>query len=345
MGEWMPESQTIICARNLTVGYAGRKGKDHSVLAQMDIDIRAGEFVCLVGPNGCGKSTLLRTLAGLQDALAGTIELDGAAIKQMPLRERAQHLALVLTRFAGVHGMTGFDSVALGRTPHTGWLDSLNPQDQNAILKAMQETDTIHLQRRSVDALSDGERQRLAVARALAQEAQLLMMDEPTAFLDLPHRVGLMGLLRGLCRNQNKAVVLSTHDLDLAMRFADRLIVMDGKGNWFQGLPETMALDGVLGQVFSTEQVVFDLANGSFRLEEPGCSPVRCEGGGIAGVWTRRALRRRGWVIEEVNYPQIAVVEEEGKTCWMVTRSAQDERMAFHLEGALEILEQGATQT
>jgi iron complex transport system ATP-binding protein len=282
-------------------------------------------------------------LAGLQSPLAGDVEMDGKPLLGMPLRERATKLALVLTRFQGVHGMSGFDSVALGRTPHTGWLDSLSEKDRTAVLQAMQETDTIHLMARSVDALSDGERQRLAVARALAQEATLLMMDEPTAFLDLPHRVGLMGLLRGLCRNQDKAVVLSTHDLDLAMRFADRMIVIDGKGKWFQGIPETLALDGVFDQVFSTEQVVFDLANGSFRLEDGGCAPVRCEGGGVAGIWTRRALRRRGWLIEEVAYPQLIVTEEDGRTCWKVIRNPQDERIAFQLEGALEILERGGT--
>lgn len=336
----MAES-VLLQTEALHVGYAGRKGKHHEVLAHVNLTFRSGEFVCLVGPNGSGKSTLLRTLAGLQEPLGGAIRIEGVDLQGISLRSRARKLALVLTRFAGVHGMSGYDSVALGRTPHTGWLDSLSPEDHIAVLKAMRETDTIHLQGRGVDALSDGERQRLAVARALAQEAQLLMMDEPTAFLDLPHRVGLMGLLRALCRSQGKAVVLSTHDLDLAMRFADRMIVMDGRGNWFHGIPETLALQGIFGQVFSTEQVAFDLSNGSFRLEEPGCAPVRCQEGGISGVWTRRALRRRGWQIEDVTYPEIWVGEEDGQSVWKVRWSAQDERIVFNLEGALDLLEHG----
>lgn len=332
-------AEVLLRTKSLRVGYKTRKKKEHAVAGPLDLEFCAGELVCLVGPNGSGKSTLLRTLAGLQEPLAGSLDLMGVPLESLTLRERAQKVAVVLTRFIGVHGMSGFDSVALGRSPHTGMLDALSEADRSSVLQSLRDTDTIHLKDRGVDALSDGERQRLAIARALAQEARMILLDEPTAFLDLPHRVGLMGLLRNLCRKQGVGAFLSTHDLDLALRFADRVLVMDGRGGVAYGIPETLALEGVFDRVFSTPQATFDLVSGSFRLEEEGCVAVCCSGSGILGAWTRRALRRKGWLLADDVLPRIDILEETGATVWRVTRNDRDVREVYNLEALLELLQ------
>ena len=337
-------ADTLIRTNALRVGYKVRKNKEYTIAGPLNLEFYAGELVCLVGPNGSGKTTLLRTLAGLLKPLQGSLDLIGAPIDSLSLRERAQRIAVVLTRFIGVHGMSGFDSVALGRSPHTSMLDGLCEADRTTILQSMRDTDTIHLMDRGVDALSDGECQRLAIARALAQEARMILLDEPTAFLDLPHRVGLMGLLRSLCRNQGVGAFLSTHDLDLALRFADRILVLDGQGSFSYAIPETLALDGVLDRVFSTPQATFDLASGSFRLEEEGCVPVSCDDIGIIGDWTRRALRRKGWIIQKDTLPRIAICEELSTTVWRVTLNERDVREVYNVEALLDLL-QGAKAT
>jgi len=322
----------ILRLESLRVGY------ERSLTAPLDLQIKEGELVCLVGPNGSGKSTLLKTIAGLLPPREGKVLILGNCLSELTLAERARRMALVLSKFPSTHAMSAFDSVALGRSPHTRWLGGLSAKDRAVVLQALQETDTMHLASRNVDALSDGERQRLAVARALAQEARMILLDEPTAFLDLPHRVGLMGLLRSLCRKQKVAAVMSTHDLDLALRLADHVLVLDGQGNHAYGIPETLAMDGVFGRVFSTPQVVFDLANGSFRLEEEGCTPVQCNIPGILGTWTRRALRRMGWIIADEAGVQIDAHEDDGKPVWSLRLSPRDEREVYSLEALLETL-------
>jgi iron complex transport system ATP-binding protein len=305
----------------------------------MSLAFSPAEFVCIVGPNGSGKSTLLKTLAGHLPPLSGGILQQGKPLEELSLRERAQQMALVLTRFSGAHGMSAFDSVALGRSPHTGIFDGLSSTDKAVVISAMEQTDSLHLKDRGVEHLSDGERQRLAVARALAQEARIILLDEPTAFLDLSHRVGLMGLLRSLCRTRKIGVLLSTHDLDLALRFADRILVLDGKGGFDYGVPETLALGNVFDRVFSSGDVVFDLVSGSFRLQEEGCIPVNCAEGGVVGAWTRRALRRKGFRVEkETDFPKIEILESTNGVVWQLSMSPTDLRELFNLEALLDSL-------
>ncbi|HSQ42802.1 MAG TPA: ABC transporter ATP-binding protein, partial [Fibrobacteraceae bacterium] len=199
MTDWLNTS-------DLRIGYA--QGK--ALAGPLDIAFHPGELVCLVGPNGSGKSTLLRTLAGLLPALSGNVLLQGSLLPDLSLAERARRVALVPSGSQAPQGMSAMDSVALGRSPHTGWWGKLSAKDREIVQSALLQTDCSALAQRKISELSDGERQRLSVARALAQEARMLLLDEPTAFLDLPHRVSLMGLLRTLCREQDLGVLLST---------------------------------------------------------------------------------------------------------------------------------------
>lgn len=299
----------LLSIHALQMGYAKSNRKLTRVVAgPFDWNVKKGELICLIGPNGSGKSTLLQTIAGHLNPLQGSVNLLGKAVHSMPPNERAQHMAHVLTRYPIVQGMTAQQSVALGRTPHTSWLSWLSEHDNAIVNNALVAIDALHLKDRWLNELSDGERQRLAIARALAQEAKLILLDEPTAFLDLPHRVGLLGLLRNLCRSTNVSAIVSTHDLDLALRFADKLVLLDGNGGIFMGAPETLALNGTIKKVFSSDQITFDLEHAHFQFIEEACAPADCDIEGIEGDWIKRALRRNGFRIESGAFPKIMKV-------------------------------------
>jgi iron complex transport system ATP-binding protein len=230
------------------VGYAAGRAR-RVLLGQANLVLQPGELVCLLGPNGAGKSTLLRTLAGLHPPLAGEVLLNGQPLQQFSRRDTARRIALVLTGAERLPAMTGRELVALGRLPYTDWLHRLSDADERVVDDALQHTHSETLAGRQVTELSDGERQRLMVARALAQQPSVLMLDEPTAFLDLQHRVELMALLARLSHETQLAVIASTHDLDLALRFADRLWVLHA-GALHAGPPKRLRGDGTLLRAF-----------------------------------------------------------------------------------------------
>lgn len=323
-------------SRDLAVGYRvgrgeGRFRADRVVARGLDLALHAGELVCLLGPNGAGKSTLLRTLAGLQPPLGGGVEIDGRRYDEWRPRQLARRLAVVLTDRALPGMMTGEDLVRLGRHPHTPWTGSLSDADRAAIRQALESVDAVHLAPRPLAEMSDGERQKVTVARALAQEAETLVLDEVTAFLDLPRRVEILRLLRRLAHDEGKAIVLATHDLDLALRSADRLWLLsagsadaaDG-AELHDGLPESLVLDGTFERVFAAEGVDFDRASGSFRLHRRHRGTVRVDGGGLAATWTRRALDRLGFELDEAAPLRVVVEEGSSETVWRVGRKGSE---------------------
>ncbi|NLB63324.1 MAG: ABC transporter ATP-binding protein [Fibrobacter sp.] len=324
--------------KNLCAGYKS-KTKEYAVVKKGDLTFNPGELVCLIGPNGSGKSTLLKTLAGLIPPLRGSVYLGGKNIQELSAKERSRQLALVLTSFPRVHGMTGWQSVALGRSPHTGWLGSLKEADEQQIRQALQITGCEKLAHRFVDSMSDGERQRLAIARALAQEAEIILLDEPTAFLDLPHRVQLFVFLRKLAREQKRTVVLSIHDLELALRFADNLVVID-QGFLHSNLPEELVLNGTMQKVFSKDEVQFDVQTGSFKVDEKKLRPISCVGEGLAQYWTQRALERHGWVLREGVFPRIEVQMRASNVLWKMSLNQDQESEFVSLKELLHNLQE-----
>jgi iron complex transport system ATP-binding protein len=278
----------------LSIGYLhGDRGK--TVIAK-DLNLRLdhGEIVCLVGPNGAGKSTLLRTLTGLQPSLSGEIFVEGTNIHNLGLRARAQKIGVVLTERVNVGILPAFDLVALGRHPHTGWSGRLTEQDISSVNWALTAVGAAELSGRFVNELSDGERQKVMIARALAQEPVIIVLDEPTAFLDVPRRVEILSLLKKLTRSARRAILLSTHDLDLAIRAADKMWLMNTNGELHSGAPEDLVLNGELEAAFTTSGIAFDQEHGSFHLSERINHYIRLLGEGNASVWTKRALRREG---------------------------------------------------
>ncbi len=282
-----------LATRGLVAGY-GRA----ALLGPLDLELRPGRFTCLIGANGAGKSTLIRTLCRMQPALAGQVSIDGEPIDRMSGDARARKLAVVLTDRVDASAMSGRELVALGRYPHIGWSARLGPEDHAAVDAALHQVGGSHLAARTVDDMSDGERQKMLIARALAQQPGVLVLDEATAFLDLPRRVATMQLLHDLAREQNLAVLLSSHDLELALRFADVLWLLDAERRLHSGAPEDLALGGTLSSTFAADGLVFDLDRGEVRMGREPQARMRLSGATRHCAWARRALIRAGFYVD-----------------------------------------------
>ena len=206
-----------ISTNNLTIGY------DHHVVQRdLKFELHPGEMVCMLGPNGCGKSTLLRTLAGLQPALSGTFTTStlNSQLSTLP------HIALVLTERLSLDNTTVHDVVAMGRYPYTSFLGGLSTTDEQIIEQSLADVGLSNTAQTFFNDHSDGEKQRTLIAKALAQETPIVLLDEPTAHLDLPNRIRVLQLLRRVAREQNKTILISTHELDLAIKLSDRIMLM-----------------------------------------------------------------------------------------------------------------------
>ena len=312
-----------LTATKLSIGYSHR-GHETCVAEALDLALNAGEFICLLGPNGAGKSTLIRTLAGMQAPLCGSLKLQDQTFHSISPRERARMISVVLTEALPVGMMDAYSLVALGRYPYSGWLGGLNQHDKERIKWAFKAVGAEGLEGRQIAELSDGERQKISIARALAQEAQVMLLDEPTAFLDLPRRMELMSILRNLALREQMGLLLSTHDLDLALRFADRLWMITTDGKLIQGYPEELAMSGEFARIFANENLDWDAGRGSFRAHPNPCLKAKIQGDGIHALWTRRALERLGFGIaksDEKSALSIQVVEMDDHTEWTVARN------------------------
>ena len=285
----------MLRVENLTVGYRSRR-TIKPVAKNINLTLGAGEFVCLLGPNGAGKSTLMRTIAGMQPPLAGRVLLDGIDVQTLTANQRAARLSVVLTERATAGLLTVYTMVGLGRYPHTGWFGKLTAEDHEAVGRAIRLAGVEAFSHRLVGELSDGERQRVMMARALAQEPRLMILDEITAFLDLPRRVEIMKLLGGLAADPGRSILISTHGLDLALRTADRIWLLRADGTLCTGAPEDLVLDGSFAEAFAAEGIEFDPMRGAFNVRKDIGARIKVIGGGaIQRKWTLQALQRCGF--------------------------------------------------
>lgn len=252
---------------HLTVGYAGVRG---AVLSGISLTAAPGDFICLLGRNGAGKSTLMRTIAGLQPALGGYVLLDGEEIPTMRAATRARRISVVLTERAFSPALRVEDVVSLGRQPFTSWQGHLAREDHALIGDALDRAGAAAFRGRYFDDLSDGERQRVMIARAIAQTAKLMILDEITAFLDLPGRVEIMALLRRFARETGTIVLLSSHDLDLSLQLADIVWLAEGGGAFHTGSPAELVAGGAINAAFDTAEIGFSRELGRFQLIEAG---------------------------------------------------------------------------
>lgn len=250
----------MIELKNLSTGY-GR----HTVSANLNATLQSGRLTCLLGPNGVGKSTLLRTLCGFQPPLEGRMEMDGKDMSQLSRKEMSRSIGVVLTERPDVTDMRASDMVALGRTPYTGFWGRLGTEDRNRVDEAMQLVGITHLAHRMIHTLSDGERQKVMIAKALAQQTPVILLDEPTAFLDFPSKVETMRLLHRLAHESGKTVFLSTHDLETAIQLSDDLWLLSADG-LESGTADSLSADGSLERFVSCKGIRFDAARKVFYL-------------------------------------------------------------------------------
>lgn len=281
---------------NLSVGYQTRWQRQ-AVLERVNLQALPGELVCLLGPNGIGKSTLLRTLTRMQRPLSGTVELGGVDIQWITPFDLARRVGVVLTERVAVEALPARRVVEFGRYPHVGWLGRLTAHDHAVVDWALEAVGVRHLAVRDLRHLSDGERQRVMIARALAQEPDLLVLDEPTAFLDVPSRVEMMGLLRHLTRVRRVAVVVSTHDLELALRTADLIWLVLPGGDVTTGAPEDVALSGAISKAFGGDRIRFHPEERAFRLVIGEHGTALVTGRGLPAAMARAVLEREGYVV------------------------------------------------
>ena len=270
----------MIHLENLSIGYRA-KHSPKVVVSGLSADIGGGELTCLLGANGVGKSTLLRTLSAFQPKLGGHIYIIGKELEEYADRDLARLLGVVLTERPDVHNLSVEDIIGLGRSPYTGFWGTLHQEDREAVARAAALVGIEPLLGRMADTLSDGERQKVMIAKALAQETPVILLDEPTAFLDFPSKVEIMRLLHRLSRDAGKAVFLSTHDLDLALQLADRIWLLDKEQGLSVGMPEDLALDGTLSRYFIRPGIAFDPSSGLFRVDNPCTRCVRLIGEGV----------------------------------------------------------------
>jgi len=299
----------LLQINQLDIGYPGNTNESNTVLSDIDIQINAGELVCLLGANGTGKSTLLRTVAGLQPSLNGEIHIGNSNLKDLRANQLAQKISVVLTDSINVDRLTVYNLVSLGRFPHTTWLGKQSTEDKEKIDEAVKLVKIGHLTHRNISELSDGERQKALIAKALAQDTPLILLDEPTAFLDLPHRTEILHLLRNLSHEKGKGILLSIHDLDLALKISDRIILLSKEKEIFKGIPEDLVLNGSFNKCFDKDGVNFDPSTGSFKIDQKFTQQVALEGNGNARIWTERALNRVG--IEVISNPSTKIVINE----------------------------------
>ena len=246
----------VLKCENLSIGYPSKK-MQNPIASDIDLSLKEGKLIALIGANGIGKSTLLRTIAGIQKPISGNVWLNGKPISEYSTREAAQNLSVVLTEKLPPSNLTVFELVALGRQPYTNWVGKLTPGDIAKVNQAMESTQISHLAAKKHFEISDGQLQKVLIARAITQDTPLIVLDEPTTHLDLLHKVTLFKLLKKLASEMQKCIIFSTHDLDLAIELGDEIIVMTGK-NVVQNIPSRLIADGIFDQLFEDKNIFFD---------------------------------------------------------------------------------------
>lgn len=288
------DKKSAICIKGLKVGYAGSHGESGFSRQGINYSASSGEMVALIGPNGIGKSTLLRTMAGFQKSWEGEIEYYGKPVSAIPSKELSHLLSFVSTENIQVANMTVADLVAYGRFPYTGWLGRLSEKDREMVVDALEKVGLKKFAKRMVTQLSDGERQRALIARALTQDTPFILLDEPTAFLDVKNKYEIFHLLHTLARKNNKTIILSTHDLNIALREMDKFWIML-EDESLEGSPEDAVLNGWLDRLFTSGKIAFDVHSGDYYFRKQHAGTASVKGDDPAYSWTIRALERKGY--------------------------------------------------
>jgi len=258
------ENKIILQASNLSIGYTAKKAKN-VIASDINLSLEKGKLIALIGANGIGKSTLLRTLTGIQKPISGTVSLNEKNVHKLDSLTLAQNLSVVLTEKLPSSNLTVWELIALGRQPYTNWIGTLTGNDIAKINEAIELTQIGHLTQKRHYEISDGQLQIVLIARALAQDTPLIILDEPTTHLDLLHKVVLFKLLKKLTEDTGKCILFSTHDIDMAIQLSDEMIIMTPE-NTVQDQPCNLILKGRFNTLFKDEHIVFDAEKGKFVI-------------------------------------------------------------------------------
>lgn len=332
-----PINDNVIDLKELSVGYT-KGSRNIFILKNLTISLRKAQLTCLVGKNGVGKSTLLRTIAGVQAALEGNVMINHAPISQLSANELAATVSVVLTDRIFAGSLTIEELVALGRFPYTNWLGTLTDKDQRKIDEALVLTGIDHLRSCSIHELSDGQFQKSLIARALAQDGDIMILDEPTAHLDLVNKISILKLLKELTRKTHKSVLIATHDLEFSLSIADQLWIARGTDEFHAGCPEDLVLNGQFKFLIDHDAVDFNMDNGRFSIANVPDHFCRVTGKGALLYWTLNALQRNGWGIQpDLATVEIIVGEDDGMNSWLI-RKGETELKCDTVESLIEQL-------
>ncbi|WP_296686861.1 ABC transporter ATP-binding protein [Flavobacterium sp.] len=259
------EKSIVLQATDINIGYSNKK-EATVVASQVTVSLEKGKLTALIGANGIGKSTLLRTLIGIQSPLSGKVFLKEKDIHSLDNLTLAQHLSVVLTDKLPPSNLTVFELIALGRQPYTNWIGKLTEDDIAKVNEALELTQISHLADQKHDEISDGQLQIVLIARALAQDTPLIILDEPTTHLDLLHKVTLLKLLKKLTQETGKSILFSTHDIDMAIQLSDEMIIMTPE-SVVQDQPCNLIMKGNFNILFQDEHIFFDAEKGKFVIK------------------------------------------------------------------------------
>lgn len=263
----MNSKENIIQVIDLTIGYTQRK-QQIKVLSSINFNLPIGELIGIIGANGTGKSTLLRTLAHQQETLSGSILINNTSIENYSINSWAKQVSWVHTETIVPRSLSVFELVSLGRQPYTNWLDKQTQTDLLKIEESLELTDLKNLKNRKCSTLSDGQLQRVFIARAIAQDTPVIFLDEPTTHLDLHHKVETLTLLKTLCKKFNKTIVFSSHEIELCLQICDQIVTISNKKTTLS-TPKELISTSILDNLFENSSVYFNRINKSFKLKKP----------------------------------------------------------------------------
>lgn len=300
----------MIKAENLSIGYRDSRSGDNMSYGNLSFELKKGEFTTLLGTNGAGKSTLIKTLCGVIKPLSGKVMLNGRPLSSFTPSELSNHIAVVLTERIPDGGLTVYEIVSMGRYPYTGFFGGLTPYDKEIVEDSMRAIGVEGMRNKPMAHLSDGERQKVMIAKSLAQESEVIILDEPTAFLDVRSKIEIVVLLRRLATEQGKTFLMSSHDIELALQYSDNLWVMNACRDGMRcGTTESVVLsNGLEPLVGGSQNFFFDYENGVFRASNANGKSVALTGDKT--YWVRNALERHGFVINDVGKDTVIAVED-----------------------------------
>ncbi|MCH7400957.1 ABC transporter ATP-binding protein [Belliella kenyensis] len=286
----MEDRNIVLKASSLKLGYK-RKGVDVVIADRLELELYQGKLTCLLGPNGVGKSTLVKTIMGQLPSLGGEIWLQGMSLGKISTKELSKKIAVVLTDKVSLGNVTVYQMIALGRIPHTAWHGSMSIGDHQKVENAIEITKIGYLRHTVLSELSDGQLQKVMIARALAQDGELLILDEPTAHLDMINRFEVMHLLRRIAKEEQKAILVVTHDLDIAIDTADEFWIMQCSQPLVCGTPEDLIINGQINLLLPDAKLQFDLTSGKVQDASPFEFPA-ISGDETSVLWLKSIIRK-----------------------------------------------------